>query len=301
MKIIFLSSKDYEECEKNCGDCIIIDTGTKVILYDCGCNEHAEEVIRYLKENDYDKVYIILSHNDSDHFSGLNYLIEKGKVHSITTVLLLKHIDDILDELDDGRRTREGIKKQIADYFDNIYSLSGNNLNDSLDESLTLDSCVNIVGPNYDYLIEAVAKALDNSESDNIDMETIVNAISVQVEVIMSNHKVLLTGDASFESIKDKIREYDAIQLPHHGKYNQATKIFEENDGREDVIYMVSDNTGNSSGGSDELMKNNIGKKIKNKKSGNVTIDANSFDNQKIGCYGKWDTLYWTNQLQIKR
>ena len=286
MRLVVLSSKDYKDNEKNCGDCIIIDTGTRVILYDCGCDEHAENVIKYLKEKNYDKVYVILSHNDSDHFNGLNYLIEKGKVHSITTVLLLKHIDDILDEIDDGRRTRDGIKKQIAEYFDNIYSLSGNNLNDSLDESLTLDSCVNIVGPNYDYLIEAVAKALDNSESDNIDMETIVNAISVQVEVIISNHKVLLTGDASFAAIKDKIREYDAIQLPHHGKYNQATEIFEKNDGREDVIYIVSDNTGNSNGGSDELMNDCIGKKIKNTKNGIIEIDASSFNNYKTGCYG---------------
>ena len=286
MKLIVLSSREYDDNEKNCGDCIIIDTGTNAIIYDCGCDEHAEKVIKYLKEKNYDRAYMILSHNDSDHFNGLEYLIERGKIHSITMVLLLKHIDDILDEIDDGRRTREGIKKQIADYFDNLYSLSGNNLNDSLDESLYLDPCVNIVGPNYDYLIEAVAKALDNSESDNIDMETIVNAISVQVEVIVSNHKVLLTGDASFEAIKDKIREYDAIQLPHHGKYNQATKIFEENDGREDVIYIVSDNTGNSNGGSDELMQNSIGKIIKNTKNGNVTIDDSLFENQRTGCYG---------------
>lgn len=286
MKITVLSSKKYEESEKNCGDCIIIDTGTKAIVYDCGCEEHAETVIKYLKDNGYDKVYVILSHNDADHFNGLTNLIDNGIVHSITTVLLLKHIDDILEEIDDKRRTRDSIKKQIAEYFDNIYSLSGNNLNDSLDENVNLDPCVNIVGPNYDYLIEAVAKALDDSESDNIDMETIVNAISVQVEVIISNHKILLTGDASFAAIKDKIREYDAIQLPHHGKFNQATEIFEENEGREDVIYIVSDNTGNSNGGSDELMKNSIGKIIKNTKSGNILIDSNSFKKHKTGCYG---------------
>lgn len=288
MRIIFLSSKNYENSEKNCGDCIIIDTGTKAIIYDCGCDEHAQYVINYLKGK-YDKAYVILSHNDSDHFNGLKYLIDYGNVHSITTVLLLKHIDDILDEIDDGRRTREGIKKQISEYFDNIYSLSGNNLNDSLDESLVLDPCVNIVGPDYDYLIEAVAKALDNSESDNIDMETIVNAISVQVEVIIGNHKLLLTGDASFAAIESKIREYDAIQLPHHGKYEQAKKIFEKNDGREDVIYIVSDNTGNSNGGSDELMSECIGKKIKNTKNGEIIIDSNSFENHKTGYYGIWD------------
>ena len=288
MKIRVLSSKNYKNNDKNCGDCIIIDTGLKAIIYDCGCEEHAKEVVKYLQENNYDKVDVILSHNDADHFEGLNYLIAQDKVSSITTILLLKHIDDILDELDDKRRTRESIKKQIADYLDNIYSLSGNNLNDSLDEDFTLDSCINFAGPSYDYLLEAVTKALNNSESDTIDMETIVNAISVQVELIIDNHKILLTGDASYAAIEGKIREYDAIQLPHHGKYEQAKQIFEKNDGREDVIYIVSDNTGNSNGGSDELMKieNCVGKIIKNTQSGEINLDLNSFEIPRKGCYG---------------
>lgn len=292
MKLYFLSSKNYEDNEKNYGDCIIIDTGQKVIVYDCGSVEHAYEVIKYLEENKYEKVDVILSHNDSDHLDGLKFLIDNGKVNTITTILLLKHIDDILNEIDDNRRSRESVKKQITEYFNNIYELSGNNLNDSLDESLILDPCLNFVGPNYDYLLEAVSKALKNTESDNIDMETIVNAISVQVELIIGNHKVLLTGDASYAAIEDKIREYDAIQLPHHGKYEQATKIFEKNDGRANVIYIVSDNTGNSNGGSDELMNENIGKKIKNTKNGEVFLDKNSFANCKIGYYGIWDILF---------
>ncbi len=287
MKLKVLSSKNYEDSEKNYGDCIIIDTGFKAMVYDCGSEEHAQEVIKYLKNNQYEKADIILSHNDNDHFAGLKFLIDNDKVNSITTILLLKHIDDILDEINDNRRTRESIKKQIADYFDNIYSLSGNNLNDALDENLVLDSYLNFVGPNYDYLLEAVSKALKNTESDNIDMETIINAISVQVELIIGNHKVLLTGDASYPAIEGKIREYDAIQLPHHGKYDQAIKIFDENDGREDVIYIISDNTGNSNGGSDELMNDCIGKKIKNTKNGEIIIDNSSFTNFKIGSYGK--------------
>ncbi len=281
-----LSSKNYENNDKNCGDCIIIDTGEKAIIYDCGCEEHAQEVIKYLDNNNYEKADVIISHNDADHCDGLKFLIDNKRVATITTVLLLKHIDDILDEINDKRRTRDSIKKQISEYFDNIYKLSGSNLNDSLDEGFSLDSSLNFVGPDYEYLLEAVAKALDNSESDNIDMETIVNAISVQVELIIGKHKVLLTGDASYIAIEDKIREYDAIQLPHHGKFQSALDIFKKNDGREEVIYIVSDNTGNSVGGSDELMKNCIGKKIKNTKSGEFNIDNSSFEVSKLGSYG---------------
>ena len=288
MRIKILSIKGYENKEQNKGDCIIIDTGQQLVIYDCGCEEHAKQVEKYMEEHRFDKVHIILSHNDADHFTGIEYLINKDKVSSITTTLLLKHLDDILNELDDGRRTKHALIKQIKENFDNIASLTGNNLNDALDRDWTIDPCVNFVGPSYDYLIEAVAKFLDNSESDNINMETIVNAISVQVEVIIGNHKLLLTGDASFEAIKDKIREYDAIQLPHHGKYNQAIKIFEENKGRKDVIYLVSDNTGNTNGGSDELMASTeiIGKKIKNTKKDEIIITIDSFNNLAKGCYG---------------
>lgn len=287
-----LSSKDYKDNNKNFGDCIIIDTGQKAIVYDCGCEEHAQRVIEYLNDNNYEKADVILSHNDADHFDGLKKLIDNEKVSTITTVLLLKHIDDILDKIDDKRRTRESIKRQISEYFDNIYALSGNNLNDSLDDNFYLDSCLNFVGPDYDYLLEAVAKALDNKESDNIDMESIVNAISVQVELCIGNYKVLLTGDASYNAIADKIGKYDAIQLPHHGKYQHALKIFEKNDGREDVIYIVSDNTGNSNGGSDELMKKSIGKKIKNTINGEINININSFKIFNAGCYGLCDMSF---------
>ena len=65
----------------------------------------------------------------------------------------------------------------------------------------------------------------------------------------------------------------------------QSKKIFEKNEGREDVIYIVSDNTGNSNGGSDELMKNAMGKRIKNTKGGTFEINNSSFDISPKGCY----------------
>ena len=51
MKIRVLSSKNYKNNDKNYGDCIIIDTGLKTIIYDCGSEEHAVEVERYLDKN----------------------------------------------------------------------------------------------------------------------------------------------------------------------------------------------------------------------------------------------------------
>lgn len=292
MKIKVLSSKEYFEQDKNYGDCILIDTGLNLIIYDCGSEEHAKRVEQYMHEHGYETVAVILSHNDGDHFGGLEYLIKNNMVSSITTTLLLKHIDDILTMLDDGRRNRDSIKTEIKKTFDNVAKLSGQKLNDALDRNVNLDPCVNLVGPNYDYVINAVVKELDSSESNNIDMETIKNAISVQVEIIIGNSKILLTGDASFPAIEDKIREYDIIQLPHHGKYDQAEKIFEKNQGRNNVKYLISDNTGTSNGGSDELMENDIGHILMNTKNEDISIDLNAIKKESKGCYGLWDTLY---------
>ena len=48
-EIITLSAKHYENAETtNYGDCILINTGTELYIYDCGSSKHAEEVIQLL-------------------------------------------------------------------------------------------------------------------------------------------------------------------------------------------------------------------------------------------------------------
>ena len=68
---------------------------------------------------DLKKTDVILSHNDSDHFSGIPKLIEAGKVGAIFTTLLLKeeHIDKIYEKLDDTRRTEDGTKNVFSTYM----------------------------------------------------------------------------------------------------------------------------------------------------------------------------------------
>jgi len=68
MKIRILSSKNYENAEKNYGDCIIVDNerGT-LLIYDCGHIKHAERVLDYIKMNNIVKSHIVLSHNDANY------------------------------------------------------------------------------------------------------------------------------------------------------------------------------------------------------------------------------------------
>ena len=275
MKVIMFGTEELQDKSKNYGDCILIDDGKELVLYDCGSEEMANRVIEYMNKNGYSKVKVVLSHNDSDHYRGLEKLALENKIESVVTLLLLKHVEEILNVLDDKRRTREGLKKKIKEDFDNIAKLSGQNLIDVFDNK-DITSLIRVVGPDKQYVIDAVAKKVDESESDNIDSETIMNAVSLQVEIDMYGKKMLLTGDACFEALKDKIIEYDLIQLPHHGKPEQANSIFDATTKRcHEIKYYISDNTGNTNGGSDDLETK--GHEVYNTKSnGTISIDETS-------------------------
>lgn len=252
MQVTFLSANSYADPSKNKGDCILVDNGSELVIYDCGCEEHARRVVEYMEKQTYSKAKLVLSHNDADHFDGIPYLIEKGILSEVYTLLLLKYKDELLDRVDDKRRTRDSIARRIAEIYNNIYSLSEQVvLKDIFTDTLVADG-ITISGPDKEYSLDAVAKRIDSRESDDIDKETIVNAISTQLSVDFgSGKRLLLTGDSSFAAIEDSVKSHSAIQLPHHGKLDQAEQIFGCKDNS--TIYFVSDNTGTTNGGSDKL------------------------------------------------
>lgn len=287
-EIRVLSSKYYEDASaSNYGDCILIDTGTNLFIYDCGSIEHAKEAIKYMDDHHYEKATLFLSHNDEDHFAGIPYLIEHNRISEIYTVLLLKHVNDILDKIDDKRKTRESTKNEILDTYNNIAQLSGCNLRDIYDDDFYLSDEISIIGPSYQYMVDTVAKRLDGREGNTVDGETAVNATSVQLSVKFNSHNILLCGDSSFNAIESVVRDHDIVQLPHHGKSKQAEQIFRKKWDQNEAQYLVSDNTGNSNGGSDDL--DTQGHIVHNTKRGDIKIDSaffNSYAQKKTGSLG---------------
>lgn len=278
MEIVVLGTKNYADQSKNYGDCILINTDRNVFIYDCGSKEHAQLAMQHMDQWGCSKAIFILSHNDSDHFNGLPYLLENNKISLIYTTLLLKHVDNILVRIDDGRKTRDSVKKQILDAYDNIAKLSGCPIKDIYLDSLFTDPSVEILGPKLDYMLDTVAKRLDGREGNTQDGETAVNATSIQVKVKISQEKTfLLCGDSAYTPLESLLQKNDFkyIQLPHHGKSKQAEKIFEATNPTS-TIYIVSDNTGDSNGGSNKL--NIVGHNVKNtKKEGTLSFKSTDF------------------------
>lgn len=277
-EILVLSSKNYPDNETiNYGDCILIHTDTGLIIYDCGHERHATEVLSYMERHNITSAKIILSHNDADHFDGIPTLLASGKITAIRTTLLLKYKDAILERIDDKRRTRESVAKAILDLYSNIAELSGEPLEDIYENPGDICPGVSIVGPDYDYMIDTVAKRLDGREGNIVDGETAVNATSIQVSVRIDDNKVLLCGDSSFAAIEQKVRDYRCVQLPHHGKLKQAEAIWEKKWDQSRDFYIVSDNTGNSNGGSDKLKT--TGHRVYNSKNSNhISINNSMFN-----------------------
>lgn len=287
LEIIVLAPKEQNE-NVDYGDCIIINDNDYVTVYDCGSEELAEQVLNYLEEKNIDKINIVLSHNDSDHFNGIPKLVESGVVNSITTLLLLEYKDEIFEKINDNRVTKESLAKNISKLYDNIYSLPNQILKDALSADNNLSENLKIVGPEQDYFIEAVAKQFTPNESDNVDSSRIMNAISVQLEVSINGEMLLLTGDADFAAFDDKIKNYDAIQLPHHGNNEMAEMIFGKNEKRNHVLYIVSDNKGkNVNGGSDKLKVE--GHRVMNTKNGTFIINQNNIKPVIIGTLDKYE------------
>lgn len=271
VELMALSHYD-NDIDTRYGDCILFYDNVQLVVYDCGHVMHAGYLATFLeKHQSISTVHIVVSHNDSDHTNGicqfLNWLYTK-KIYNVKvyTHQYLKHVDTILDKVDDGRRNRESLKNALLSEFDHIKDIieTAEKYNFICVEALSgtpVGNCT-IVGPTVDEFTDVAAKAVDNRESDKIGKghseETVMNAASVQLQCMFSDGKnILLCGDASPDYLKN-LKNYDYIQLPHHGQEDDAKAVFGKLGGDSYVkSYLISDNTGSAerSGGSDKIIE----------------------------------------------
>lgn len=316
MKLKALSNYEGDR-DTRFGDCILLYDSTSLVVYDCGHTKHAEAVEAFLQSNQLvSQVHVVVSHNDNDHTDGVCVLLDWLHARSKYTVSVyshqyLKHVDTILDKIDDGRRNRDSLKQSLLAEFDNIKTIieSAQACGFLTVEALSGTSVGNctIVGPTIDEFTDVAAKAVDSRVDNNIGEghaeETVMNAASVQLKCKLDNAEIiLLCGDAS-PSYLHNIDSYDIIQLPHHGQLDDAKAIFEELIDPYNRTYFISDNTGSAatSGGSDQLvqyMKDEKYSPALNTKSGLVLIPVSGYVSvtsrkQQGVRLGEMDYKYW--------
>ena len=206
MKLRALSHYDNDK-DTRYGDCILLYDNSSLIVYDCGHIRHTQEVENFLETNSLiSQVYIVISHNDSDHTNGvielLEYLYNEQYMVTVYSSLYLKSARKVLDVLDDERRTLPATKKHILEKFDNIKKIVEKAQEYDF---IVKDASVNtkvaagiIVGPTEDEFVEVVAQAIEDDSITKIEGETVMNAASVQLKCVLDGAQmILLCGDAA--------------------------------------------------------------------------------------------------------
>ena len=206
MRLKALSYYDGDK-ETRYGDCILLYSTDSLIVYDCGHARHVQEVENFLTVNSLiSQVYIVVSHNDSDHTDGiielLEYLYNEQYTVTVYSSLYLKSTKKVLDILDDERRTLPATKERILKKFDKIRDIVEKAQKYGF---AVKDATVNakvamgtIVGPTEDEFVEVVAQAIEDDRVTIIEGETVMNAASIQLKCDLEDGKVvLLCGDAS--------------------------------------------------------------------------------------------------------
>ena len=111
------------------GDAIAVRWGTpsnyKVLIYDGGTSESGEALVRHVKERYHtDRVdYVVSSHPDNDHASGLSVVLEKLDVGELWMHRPWEYSSIIQDYFHDGRITDESLADRLKTKMRAAYAL----------------------------------------------------------------------------------------------------------------------------------------------------------------------------------
>lgn len=225
--------------EKN-GDAItarIREDGVDIIyVIDGGTKESGEKIVehinKYYETNHVD--YVINTHPDNDHVSGLSVVLDKMDVGEIWMHQPWKYVDEIIDCVDDGRVTENSLKHRLEESLKQATSLRDLAIkkNISIHEPFqgTMIGHFLVLSPNAAWYIELLKKFknMPLTESSNVvsfveksiesiykvletwNIETLANdpetsaqnESSVILYADILNSKFLLTGDAGVQALE---------------------------------------------------------------------------------------------------
>ena len=169
-------------------------SGDHALLYDGGDRNHSSFVVAYLKRQGITKLdYLIASHYDADHLSGLI-----GVLHTT-------EVDTVLGpDYEHTSKTYTSFQSAVTDAGKTVYHPTAGS-----DYQLG-DAYFTVVGPIKSY-----------TDSNNN---------SIAIRIVNGDNSFLLTGDAETQSEEDMCRSglnlYSDVICPgHHGSSNATTSL----------------------------------------------------------------------------
>lgn len=171
-------------------DCIVINTGAKIVMIDTGEKENSSDIREYMAEHGYNKVdTLILTHFDKDHIGSAAEVI---KEYSVDVVI---------------ESTFSSDSEEFHEYHQVLSALgkSATRLNE--DYTFQSDDCI------FSVNVPRQKKYADKKD----------NNCSLVVKMELGDTKFLFCGDAQELRAKEIIDtcagKYDFVKLPYHGNY----------------------------------------------------------------------------------
>lgn len=194
-----LNSKEMEVhfLDVDQGLCILVQLGDEVLIYDGGERDTSSQVVAYIKDLGITEIdYMISSHYDSDHVSGL--------------IGCLNAFD---------------VKNVIGSNYEHNSKLYGSFIDAVKAEGLEMQYPE--VGTEYSFG-EAVITILSPEE---ISKDS--NANSVAIKLTYGESDFIFTGDADYGSERDMVAsgidlDCEVLSVGHHGSASSSSSIFLE-------------------------------------------------------------------------
>lgn len=233
--------------------------GYKVMVIDGGTKESGEKLVKHIRKHyNTERVdYVVNTHPDQDHASGLSVVLEELEVGELWIHRPWLYTEQILSHFKDGRITADSLKKRLQNSFSYVYPLEeiAKEKKIQIKEPFQGEwiGIFQVLSPDKEWylfdllpnssktpepkskIMEALEGAKDsvlNWISETFDIETLPedgetsadNESSVILYGVMNNKGYLFTGDAGIRAIK-RAYNYNPqvsenlrfIQVPHHG------------------------------------------------------------------------------------
>ena len=100
----------------------------KIGVFDGGFEAHGKKMVEHMNQyyfnssDYYDKVIdcVFVSHSDQDHVIGIKTILENFKVKNLYMNRPWLYLDDLYDKVNDGRITKESLRKELRETYEAI-------------------------------------------------------------------------------------------------------------------------------------------------------------------------------------
>lgn len=155
----------------------------KIAVYDGGLQAHGEKLEQLLNQYYFDdgteKIidYVICSHSDSDHTSGLKNILDKFEVQVLYMNRPWLYVDDIWDKVNDGRTTKDSLIRRLRDEYQYINDLEeiaqdkGIPIYEAFQGTL-IDDKLRILSPSKEFYLELLVESSKTPLTNESDKST---------------------------------------------------------------------------------------------------------------------------------